>query len=86
MDCWWNEAIESQAMDRVHRINQTREVKVTKFVMKGSIEERIVKLQQAKSAQAKGVLQKLTGNEKRKALLGALRGLLEIGEDDEEEE
>eukprot|EP00980_Cylindrotheca_fusiformis_P021353 scaffold8235_cov113-Cylindrotheca_fusiformis.AAC.7 len=53
MDCWWNEAMESQAMDRIHRINQKRTVKVTKFVMKGSIEERIVTMQQAKSLQAK---------------------------------
>jgi len=82
MDCWWNEAIESQAMDRIHRLNQTRECKITKFVMKGSIEERIVKLQQAKSMQAKGVLQKLTGSEKRKALFGDLRGLLELDVDD----
>ena len=80
MDCWWNEAIESQAMDRIHRINQTRKVTVLKFVMKDSIEERIVKLQEAKSMQAKGVLQKLKGDEKRKALLGDLRGLLQIQE------
>jgi SNF2 family DNA or RNA helicase len=78
MDCWWNEAMESQAMDRIHRINQTRTVNVTKFIMKGSIEERIVKMQQAKSMLAKGAMQKLTGNEKRKALLGDLKGLLQI--------
>ena len=78
MDCWWNEAIESQAMDRIHRINQTRKVTVLRFVMKGSIEERIIYLQEAKSMQAKGVLQKLKGHEKRKALIGDLRGLLQI--------
>ena len=38
------------------------------------------KLQEAKSMQAKGVLQKLKGDEKRKALLGDLRGLLQIQE------
>ncbi|CAJ1964574.1 unnamed protein product [Cylindrotheca closterium] len=79
MDCWWNEAIESQAMDRIHRIDQTRPVQVTKFIMKESIEERIVSLQQTKSLRAKGAMQKLTGNEKRQALLGDLKGLLEIG-------
>ena len=78
LDTWWNEAQESQARARVHRLSQTREVKVTKFIMKGTIEERMVVLQQTKSLQAKGALQKLTGNEKRKALLGALRGLLDI--------
>jgi len=78
MDCWWNEAIENQAMDRIHRINQKRNVNVLRFVMKDSIEERIVALQEAKSMQAKGVLQKLKGDEKRKALLGDLRGLLQL--------
>ncbi|KAL9184392.1 hypothetical protein ACHAXT_002478 [Thalassiosira profunda] len=78
MDVWWNEAVESQAMDRIHRISQTRKVHVSRFVMKGSIEERIIKVQERKSLQAKGVLQKLKGDEKRKALLGDLRGLLDI--------
>lgn len=80
MDTWWNEAIENQAMDRIHRINQTRKVTVLRFVMKDSIEERIVALQETKSMQAKGVLQKLKGDEKRKALLSNLRGLLDIEE------
>ena len=80
MDCWWNEAIENQAMDRIHRINQKRNVTIMRFVMKDSIEERIVALQEAKSMQAKGVLQKLKGDEKRKALLGDLRGLLQLEE------
>mmetsp|Transcript_17617 Transcript_17617/g.26738 ORF Transcript_17617/g.26738 Transcript_17617/m.26738 type:complete len:182 (-) Transcript_17617:300-845(-) len=86
MDCWWNQAMEDQAMDRIHRINQTRSVHVTKFVAKGSIEERIVKLQESKSMLAKGVLQKLSGNEKRKALLCDLRGLLEIDDGDGDHE
>ena len=78
MDVWWNEAVEAQAMDRIHRISQTRKVHVSRFVMKGSIEERIIQVQERKSLQAKGVLQKLKGDEKRKALLGDLRGLLDI--------
>ena len=67
---------------RIHRMNQTRAVKVTKFVMKGSIEESIVKLQRAKSMQAKGLLQKLTEKQKRKAFIGDLRGLLQLDGDD----
>lgn len=81
MDCWWNEAIENQAMDRIHRIGQKRKVNITRFVMKDSVEERIVELQEAKSMQAKRVLQKLKGDEKRKALLSDLRGLLELNEE-----
>ena len=44
MDCWWNEAIENQAMDRVHRIGQKRKVTVIRYVMKNTIEERMVDL------------------------------------------
>ncbi len=62
----------------VHRISQSRKVNVLRFVMKDSIEERIIHVQERKSLQAKGALQRLTGEEKRKALLGDLRGLLEI--------
>mmetsp|Transcript_5440 Transcript_5440/g.11830 ORF Transcript_5440/g.11830 Transcript_5440/m.11830 type:complete len:878 (+) Transcript_5440:183-2816(+) len=78
MDVWWNEAVESQAMDRIHRISQTRHVHVLRFVMADSIEERIIEVQERKSLQAKGALQKIKGDEKRKALLGDLRGLLGI--------
>mmetsp|Transcript_11127 Transcript_11127/g.22142 ORF Transcript_11127/g.22142 Transcript_11127/m.22142 type:complete len:873 (-) Transcript_11127:81-2699(-) len=81
MDCWWNEAVESQAMDRIHRLSQTRKVTVLRFVMKDSIEESIIQMQERKSIQAKAVTQKLTGEEKRKALLGNLRGLLQIKEE-----
>jgi SNF2 family DNA or RNA helicase len=78
MDVWWNSAVEEQAMDRIHRISQKRAVNVLRFVMKDSIEERIIEVQIKKSLQAKGALQKLRGDEKRKALIGDLRGLLEI--------
>jgi SWI/SNF-related matrix-associated actin-dependent regulator of chromatin subfamily A3 len=81
MDVWWNESVESQAMDRIHRLSQTRKVTVLRFVMKDSIEEAIIQMQERKSVQAKGILQKLKGEEKRKALLGNLRGLLQIKEE-----
>ncbi|KAL7425750.1 hypothetical protein ACHAXH_000186, partial [Discostella pseudostelligera] len=69
MDVWWNDAVESQAMDRIHRISQTRKVHVLRFVMKNSIEERIIGVQERKSLQAKSVVQKLKGDEKRKERL-----------------
>lgn len=40
-DRWWNPAVEEQATDRAHRIGQTRNVQVHKFVCLGTIEERI---------------------------------------------
>ena len=68
-------------MDRIHRIGQKRKVNIIRFVMKDSVEERIVALQDTKSLQGKGILQKLNGDEKRKALLGDLKGLLELDDD-----
>ena len=68
-------------MDRIHRIGQTRKVNIIRFVMKDSVEERIVALQDTKSLQGKGILQKLNGDEKRKALLGDLKCLLELDDD-----
>jgi len=65
-------------MDRVHRIGQARDVRVIRFVMKSSIEERMLKIQETKSAQAKGAFQKLKEDEKRKARLEDLCALLEI--------
>ena len=40
-DRWWNPAVENQATDRAHRIGQTRTVHVHKFVVTGTLEERI---------------------------------------------
>ncbi|KAL9541494.1 hypothetical protein MBANPS3_009095 [Mucor bainieri] len=48
MDPWWNFAIEAQAIDRVHRLGQLNEVVVTRFVMRDSVEERILEIQNRK--------------------------------------
>ncbi|WGS65766.1 DEAD/DEAH box helicase [Marinitoga aeolica] len=47
-DPWWNPAVENQATDRVYRIGQTKPVFVYKFITKNSIEEKILKLKNAK--------------------------------------
>eukprot|EP00536_Pseudo-nitzschia_multiseries_P013974 jgi/Psemu1/327386/estExt_fgenesh1_pg.C_6390001 len=78
MDCWWNSSVENQAMDRIHRIGQIRPVTIYRFVMKDSLEERIVALQSAKSVQAKGAMQKLKAEEKKQTRLRDLKGLLLI--------
>lgn len=49
-DPWWNESVMNQATDRAHRIGQKRAVQVYKLVVKDSLEEQIIKLQERKSA------------------------------------
>lgn len=48
LDSWWNPATEWQAMDRIHRLGQYKPMRCVKFVISGTIEERIVKLQEKK--------------------------------------
>ncbi|MFN7474176.1 MAG: SNF2-related protein [Burkholderiales bacterium] len=48
-DPWWNPAVENQATDRAHRIGQTQNVWVVKLVAQGTIEERMLALQERKA-------------------------------------
>lgn len=48
LDPWWNPAVELQAINRAHRIGQLKNVFAYRFVSKGSIEEKIIKLQEKK--------------------------------------
>lgn len=48
MDPWWSFAIEAQAIDRVHRMGQTDEVKVVRFIVANSVEQRMLKIQDRK--------------------------------------
>ena len=54
-DPWWNPAVENQATDRAHRIGQTQSVWVVKLVAQGTIEERILALQERKAALAENM-------------------------------
>ena len=49
MDPWWNPATEQQAADRTYRIGQDKPVIVYKMVAKGTVEEKIIALQQRKT-------------------------------------
>lgn len=55
-DPWWNPAVEDQATDRTHRIGQTRAVFSYKLITRGTVEEKILGLQQRKRELAQGVL------------------------------
>ncbi len=48
MDPWWSWAVEAQAIDRVHRMGQEKEVQVVRFVCEESIEEKMLKIQDRK--------------------------------------
>ncbi|MBQ6527462.1 MAG: DEAD/DEAH box helicase [Clostridia bacterium] len=56
-DPWWNQAAQNQATDRAHRIGQTRQVTVFKLIAAGTIEEKIVQLQEAKKDLADAILE-----------------------------
>ncbi|MDD6257811.1 MAG: SNF2 helicase associated domain-containing protein [Erysipelotrichaceae bacterium] len=55
-DPWWNTAVENQATDRAHRIGQKNVVSVYRLIMKDTVEERILALQEEKSDLAGRVL------------------------------
>ncbi|MDR2787299.1 MAG: DEAD/DEAH box helicase [Candidatus Accumulibacter sp.] len=55
-DPWWNPAAENQATDRAHRIGQDKPVFVYKLIVAGSIEEKILALQERKADLANGIL------------------------------
>lgn len=55
-DPWWNVAAQNQATDRAHRIGQTKAVSVYKLIVKDSIEEKIVRMQEEKQNLADEIL------------------------------
>ncbi|MFZ4483428.1 MAG: DEAD/DEAH box helicase [Chthoniobacterales bacterium] len=56
-DPWWNPAVEDQATDRVHRIGQTKAVLSRRLVVAGTVEEKVVQLQQRKREWAQEFLE-----------------------------
>lgn len=63
-DPWWNPAVETQATDRAHRIGQDKVVFVYKLITEGTVEERILEMQDRKRALAEGIHQKDGGQSK----------------------
>lgn len=56
LDPWWNPAVEQQAIDRTHRIGQTKNVFIYKFITKDTVEEKILALQQRKLSVARSLI------------------------------
>ncbi|MEZ5847381.1 MAG: DEAD/DEAH box helicase [Geminicoccaceae bacterium] len=55
-DPWWNPAVEAQATDRAHRIGQDKQVFVYKLVASGTVEEKMLELQDRKRALVQGIM------------------------------
>jgi superfamily II DNA or RNA helicase len=56
LDPWWNPAVEAQAIDRSHRIGQTRQVFACRLIARGTVEEKVLALQQSKRALADAII------------------------------
>jgi SNF2 family DNA or RNA helicase len=56
LDPWWNPAAEAQAIDRTHRIGQSRQVFAYRLIAKDTVEERILELQQTKKELAGAII------------------------------
>ncbi|MGE4159814.1 MAG: DEAD/DEAH box helicase, partial [Planctomycetota bacterium] len=56
LDPWWNPAVEAQAVDRAHRIGQTKKVFAYRIVAKNTVEERILEMQKDKKELAEAIL------------------------------
>ena len=61
-DPWWNFTVENQASDRAHRIGQKKSVQVIKLITEGTIEEKIIKIQENKRTLSENILGKNNGN------------------------
>ena len=56
LDPWWNPAVEAQAIDRAHRIGQTRTVFAYRLIAKDTVEEKVVQLQSSKRDLADAII------------------------------
>ncbi|OMO58307.1 SNF2-related protein [Corchorus capsularis] len=72
LDPWWNPAVEEQAVMRIHRIGQTQRVAIKRFIVKGTVEERMEAVQARKQRLISGAL---TDQEVRTARIEELKML-----------
>jgi len=56
LDPWWNPAVESQAIDRAHRIGQTRHVFAYRLIARDTVEEKVLELQKTKRDLADAII------------------------------
>lgn len=75
MDPWWSPSIEDQAVDRIHRIGQVKDVKVVRFIIKNSIEIKMLKIQERKRKMGEAV--EVEEEERRKHRIEEIKMLFE---------
>src|SRR5205814_10673856 len=56
LDPWWNPAVEAQAIDRTHRIGQTKNVFAYRLIARGTVEEKVLELQNSKRELADAII------------------------------
>ncbi len=56
LDLWWNPAVEAQAVDRAHRIGQTRNVFAYRLIARDTVEEKVLELQKTKRDLAAAII------------------------------
>nr|XP_048308564.1 helicase-like transcription factor [Myodes glareolus] len=80
MDPAWNPAAEDQCFDRCHRLGQKQEVIITKFIVKDSVEENMLKIQSTKRELAAGAFgtKKPDANEIKQAKINEIRTLVDL--------
>lgn len=80
MDPAWNPAAEDQCFDRCHRLGQKQEVIITKFIVKDSVEENMLKIQNTKRELAAGAFgtKKTNANEMKQAKINEIKTLIDL--------
>ncbi|KAJ1088340.1 hypothetical protein NDU88_001497 [Pleurodeles waltl] len=80
VDPAWNPAAEEQCFDRCHRLGQTEDVIITKFIVKNSVEENMIKIQNKKRELAAGAFgaKKTNSNERKQARIDEIKTLMDI--------
>ena len=81
LDPWWNPSVENQAVDRVHRIGQTRTVFVYRMITQGTIEDRIQALQEEKKQLFQQLFDGVSGDFNLSQHFHSLRELIELPAD-----
>ncbi|KAF3991732.1 hypothetical protein FT663_02605 [Candidozyma haemuli var. vulneris] len=75
MDPWWSPSVEDQAIDRIHRIGQAQNVKVVRFIVKNSIETKMLRIQERKRMMGEAV--EVEEEERRKQRIEEIKLLFE---------